>query len=861
MQTVSNPLFIEDLAGNSNEIKRGSIGQRRIRVKNLGERIAEIDIWIAATDNKSESLLSWCTFSEQNPLKIDAKSFKEVTLNFQLPLSATPELYNYEILVEAATQYPGKICRRPLQLRVLPSDQDAEWGNEPGFTIIQPITNSANPLSLQAQEQLEVKIKVENRSKRVDRFYLSCPEFTKEWYSVRYPEIGLDIPGLVKETDGLELNPGSTGEINLILHPPQYTPAGNYFPTIRLISSNKEDLVLLDVVYLKILSDDRLDIQMHPLSRKVPTERGEFEIELTNRGNIQREFSIRAHDEDGFFNYLLQPKMVQILPGEKRIVVLKVKPRKWWRRHWRGKGLSLTFAVELENIAVGEDSFIPALPKNLPQGNLVWQSHPWWKFWLLILLCLGSIGLLAFAIWWNLLRQKTPPPLPQVMKFETTANQYQEAKDDAIRLNWQIRHFQQLEKVTVIRLEKNVEIDRKNYLFKDGIPQNLQPSKNNNNGICESKNAESNLSLADKKAKEEASNENSKFNLFSTLFPSQKNVNYQTLVLNCKDIITNATIAGDYTFKIEVYPKQNSEQVSSEQTTDTIQIIPAKPLPPPKITDFSPTKPIYQEVSTVKSTKKITPIGTSLPPIHLNWNIVNPNQIKELKMVGLGADGSITSQLQSYLIINNQLPEKLKTFCTISSTNLKCRNFPTDVNQAGNYTFKMTIVCQNEQVETEITKTTDIIKILPKPATSLNIISFKINGEEVSQKPKHTFTISKIRSEADIAVSWQVADGEDIKIEILPAPGVVSSKGSLAKYPLSKPPSSETITLKVTNKAGEQTTQSVLIETVEPSQTQSSSGNNFGQTASGSNSSTTGSAIHSNSAEELTPVEFPPVGN
>jgi hypothetical protein len=473
---------------------------------------------------------------------------------------------------------------------------------------------------------------------------------------------------------------------------------------------------------------------------------------------------------------------------------------------------------------------------------------------------LGTIGLLAFAIWWNLLRQKTPPPLPQVMKFETTAKKYQEAKDNAIRLNWQIMHFQQVEKVTVISLEKNVEVDRKNYLFKDGIPQNLQPSKNNTIGICESKKSEINSSLADKKGKQEVSDEKSKFNLYSTLFPSNKNVTDQTLVLNCKNIITNAIIAGNYTFKIEVYPKQNSEQFSSQQTTDTIQVIPTKPLPLPKITDFSPTKLIYQEVSIVKSTKKFTPIVTSLVPIRLNWNIVNPNQIKELKMVGLGADGSITSQLQSYLIINNQLPDKLKRFCTITSTNLKCRNFPTDVNQAGNYTFKMTTVYQNEQAETEITKTTDIIKILPKPATSVNIISFKINGEEVNQKPKHTFAISKMRYEADITVSWQVADGEDIKVEILPAPGVVSSKGSLAKYPLSKPPSSETITLKVTNKAGEQTTQSVLIETVEPSQTQSSSGNNSGKTTSGSNSSTTGSAIHSNSAEELTPVEFPPIG-
>lgn len=63
MQIANNPLFIEDLSPEANQIARGSTAKRHIIVKNLGDKKADIDIWIAATDEKSEALLRWCTFS------------------------------------------------------------------------------------------------------------------------------------------------------------------------------------------------------------------------------------------------------------------------------------------------------------------------------------------------------------------------------------------------------------------------------------------------------------------------------------------------------------------------------------------------------------------------------------------------------------------------------------------------------------------------------------------------------------------------------------------------------------------------------------------------------------------------------
>ena len=385
MQAVNNPLFIEDIFSvEANQVTRGFTAKRDITVKNLGEKSADVDIWIAVADAKSEPLLSWCTFSKPNPLRLDPKGECEVTLSFEVPAQANVDLYKYDILIEAPAQYPDKLFRRPQQLRVLRSERDAEWDREPGFTV-QPLTTSTNPYLLPFGEKLEVKVTVENRSRRVDRFYLICPELTNDWYSTRYPENKSETPGLVQETDGLQLNPGNTGELTLILHPPQSTTAGNYFPTIRLISSNREDLVLLDVVYLQLLANETLDVELHPLLLRIPTQEGIFELKLTNQGNITRESAIAASDRDRLFSYTPEFPAVLLPPISTTNIPFKLQPRKWWRRPFWGKALEFNFDIQLENnrvVLLPETPKPSARPKELPQGTLVWEPRPWWQVWL-----------------------------------------------------------------------------------------------------------------------------------------------------------------------------------------------------------------------------------------------------------------------------------------------------------------------------------------------------------------------------------------------------------------------------------------------------------------------------------------------
>ncbi len=1150
MQIANNPLFIEDLSVEANEIIRGTTAKRDIIVRNLGDKKADIDIWIAVGDAKSEPLLRWCTFSRANPLRLEPKEKCEVTLFFEVPPQANPGLYNYDILIEAPFQYPDKLFRRPQQLRVSRSERDGEWDTEPGFTL-QPLTSSTNPYLLQAGDKLEVKVIVENRSKRVDRFYLICPELTHDWYSIRYPESSIESAGTVQETDGLQLNPGNAGEMTLLLHPPQFTLAGNYFPTVRLISSNREDLVLLDVVYLQLLSDERLDVQLRPLLLKIPTQDGRFEVELTNQGNITREIAIAASDPEELFSYTPEFRAVLLTPKSTSNILFKLQPRKWWRRPFWGKALEFNFDIELENnpvLLLPEHLKPSALPKEFPQGTLIWEPRPWWQFLLpfllLLLVLLGMLSVGAFLLWqkflvhpkidrlepvakvsqeiagkpvylnltlrnWRTWEWKNwkiqntsklstvkiipqsragtgriisysynellkfcqpvdnrlncknlptetksagdytfkvevysqgqnkpsdtketdtiaiqPIDTPTIIQFSPTSQVYRENLKEQVVLSWKISHPDRIQnliltqqsnnaspvKKTFIRcnpqnlpiqgLQANTDSIEKiegreflvcqgiatnvtqpgNYIFKlevfskqnpsqasdtkqtdtitvqgspvpkfigkilpnkssyeyqepvflswqltnpshikelkivqqgsDGStilntlslnqcdiqgsspginqqpnnwgiiqqnspriiqqnnPQFIQQNSSevtqqNSPGIIQQNSSEitqqNSPGIIQQNSSEITQQNNPRIIQQNTPGITQQNNNFPVIepatnsdIAICENIRVVPTAAGSYTYRLEVFSAQNLDRPSDVKETDTITV---NPLPVPKIAQISSTKPFYE------AAKK--------EEIFLNWQISNAAQIKELRLIGLAADGTVNSQLKRYPIINNSLPRQLSNFCTLTA-NLICQNLPTGAKQAGDYTFKLTVIPKQASGDTEIAQNTPTVKIKPvppKPATPLNIIYFRVNGQDVSAKPKYVYEINKDRKPVDIIVSWKVEDGEDIKVELFPVGDVPKPQGART-LTLSKPPSSVTITLKVTNKAGEQKMQSVTIDTIEPSfltqpQTPAPEGSALGETAPGGGTVPGGSAPGGASPspsnpDRLSPIELPP---
>ncbi|KAM3096111.1 hypothetical protein ACKFKF_23270 [Phormidesmis sp. 146-12] len=471
MQVSNSPLIIEDrVAVTQTKVKRGAIRDRILTIKYIGDQDeATVNYWLEPNDTKSEVLLNCYTFKPLPLVKVNRGDRVTVTLSFEIPQQVLPDFYNYSVVFESA-QHPGTTVRRSQQLQVIPSDEDSSLEMEPGFTV-EPVTTSTKPYLLAAEETLAIKVNVENRSKLVDRFYLTCPELDKSWFTVQYPEGAIEGLGVVKETDGLPLYSKSQGKITLLLHPPRYTLAGSYFPTLQLTSRNHEDLILLDVVYLQVLPDDRLQPDLTPALRQIPQELGQFELQLTNSGNIKRKITVRAADFNQLFVYNPDPCVVELDPGKVTKIDLNIKPRHRWKRPLRGKGIEVPFAIELENT---RDPFLTAVSISaLPdtQGTIVWKARPWWFLGLLILLpLLGLVGI-ALLFW------LTRPPLPGILSFGVTPLKnpekpseniaYQEGKTEPIRLSWEVDNWQQVDRIVIVRLEKGVETYRKNFSVQD----------------------------------------------------------------------------------------------------------------------------------------------------------------------------------------------------------------------------------------------------------------------------------------------------------------------------------------------------------------------------------------------------------
>lgn len=461
MQIQSSPLrVIIDPSG----IQFGMPGDTLefyVVVTNQSEQGAVIDLFF---DEASQTLHQWCR-SPRESLALGPQQSSEVTFEFDIPVDALPGTYDYTLVVDAPEHFPEDTpIQYPRQLKVMLKEQTVVRVNDPTFSL-KPATNPDTPAILKPGEPLQVEVTVDNRSNRVDRFRLTCPDLEEDWFKIRYSLTGVEGPGLLVGPGGLELNPGSQGKIWLQFQPPIDTLAGNYTPTLRLYSANSPDLVLLDLVYIEIPTKYHLDVELNTIQGKVSRSSGKYEIKLLNRGNTPRELAvgIESRDEEKLYTYQCDPSQVRVLPNRSFKVNLTVHPiHRWWRRPLIGEGIELNFIVELQDLEE-----LP-LPEKLPKGTLVWKARPWWQFLLLALVALGFLGGLAFVVW--LLFFKPHPPT-EIVDFTSDSASYTEG--DEVRLDWQIRNFDQLSKLE-LKSEGPVAKAPDNFDFRNGIPDKLK---------------------------------------------------------------------------------------------------------------------------------------------------------------------------------------------------------------------------------------------------------------------------------------------------------------------------------------------------------------------------------------------------
>lgn len=744
------PLAVILSASAKESITPGSVLSLSVTISNKGRQSAIIDVSI---DARSTVLQQWCLSSYER-LALGPDQSGEVVFPIRVPTNALPGIYPYQMIVDAQEHYPEDTpIQFVQQIQVLPSTQDVVHTSDPTF-VLQPMTTPQTPAIIQPGGALPVQVLVYNRSDRVDRFRLVCTDLPPTWFSIVYPQ-GVQGSGLVVNADSLNLNPGEQSLISLVFNPPIDALAGSYIPTLRLYSANDPELVLLDLVYLQVPPIHLLQIELRTLISRVRQQPGIYQVRLNNLGNTQREVVLRCQnlDEEDLCTYTLDHTQVQMAPRESVGVGLQVQPKKWWRRPLFGGGRVLNFSVDLTDTRQ-----LPLTVDNLP-GFLLWESRPWWQVLPLVLLIILGILVLAYWLWWWLIRV---PPSPQIMQFFSEDTTYTATNEDVVRLGWQISEPQRLQSLKITGLSpEGAPLTRPEvYDWSQGVPAALQS--------------------------------------FCTQTVTQ---------LDCRNVRTNARQPGTYQFEMVIQPKSGRGGVTA--VTGMTKPVTIAPLPQPTILAFTSTQPTYQEPAGVTTTSTGSqPPKPSSSEIRLNWVIANPTQLRSLQLTGRTTEGVVISPPQQY-DLSEGLPSPLKDNCDLKAQ-LICQNIPTKIKQPGDYIFELTAIPKVASSTKPVPQKTDVIKILPKPA---RILEFTLNGKPAL--PKYVIPITRDQSPPDLLLSWKVDASVGSKVELLPAPGNVPLKAAIPLI-LSSQPGSVTVILQVTSSAGEQITRSVTFETVDP---------------------------------------------
>ena len=739
MQSTRTPIFIhEDQSQKSLNIWRGSTEKYRLTVTNSDNQELLIVVWIKANDARSKPIERWCTIiddksSVNNRLRLKPDESISIELQFEVPQQAAPGTYYYTIFAEAPEQYPDQVFRRPQQLRVR-LDRETIWDYEPEFIL--PVTNPNKPYELQAGEEVEIPIQVKNRSKLVDRFYIICPDLEPDWYEVRYPEVNTNLPGLIRETDGLELNPEDPpGEIKLILHPPKYTPAGNYFPTIQLISKNNESQLIIRVFYLLILPEYQLQCTLQPAKNKVKHGEADFEIALTNEGNTKRYLILTTNfiRQEKLWNYSFYPHSdVRLFPSKSKTINLQVQRKGWrWRRLIPRPALELPFEIEIE------DAQNLPLDRESLQGILIWDKSPWWHLWLLILLAFCILAGTAFAIWWNYFKM---PPLPKISEFSTLKPTPKYNEGEPIQIEWEVSHPQQLDKLVLTRIDSQGSRELKNYPFLDGKPK-FSDEVRKNSEPCQL-------------------NEDEKITRCSlTLAPPSPN---------------------KYTLEIETFPKpinelfrkRSSNEASDSSRTDTIEIIP-KPEPLlSQINEITSPKSAYSKVQQEE--------------IVLQFDIKNQSQLAQLDIITEGSDQVIRTASYVKDLENTQLkPKDIRNIwgdlvCEVGEKpeDLSCEwSLNTRLIEPGNYTFKVAVYSLSnpkEPSDSQPLKNTIVVQPEPLPELEQFTVSKAVYEEAQKEPVKFNWVIQNPNPVKEFVITAQSQTGSTQEIQRYQYPGQVS---------------------------------------------------------------------------------------
>ncbi|MEM9004228.1 MAG: hypothetical protein AAGE59_11990 [Cyanobacteria bacterium P01_F01_bin.86] len=809
LQDYPLPGLLIDIQGNATVAQPGSqLLERIITLHNTGDQIAEVELWLDPSDLRSEPIKKWADLKHREPeVILQPHTRLDITLLITLPPDAEAGFYSYDVCAHSP-QYGHREIRKFQQLQVLSGDLSNTSRQEPIFTLA-PATHSESPHVLRVGKPFILTATIENKSRRTDRYFLSLLDVPPEWFSVEYPENGANLPGLVTRTDGLQLNPGDIGKVTLSIHPPSTTPAGQYFPTVQLSGSNRDEISLLEVVYFSIPIDDRLQVILTPDSQSMPPQRSTFEVTLNNIGNIHRRLSVGVQEEFlGAFAFTVIPDEIELAPNQTASVIVETKPKQWLSRICHRRAQNVPFEILIDNVVTSESDLghetqpttvsLPGIPQTLPIGTLNWQPYRRWLYWLVLTLSIVSaislVGWLAwyFLIWRTNLR-------PQVILFEPTSNRFQEGGDKPVTLNWDISNPTHLGSIALRWDDTAAPVI---YSFTGDDRSEEQSLPNELSNYCTFTET-----LAPKTHA-----------LIAPLlrFHRRRVTGSENLqVLQCRSVPLTGfqQLEGEYDLTLTTYAHDNARGMRGMEKIDALAVAPA---PPPEIVSLTPAATAYRKDADSGQLQPLLEAGEPLAdasPIQsvpISWQVIRASRIKELHLGSFSLDGNQNLEEQIF-DFSSGVPPELDSYCQVNDDLLACTHLPTQAQAIESYNFYLQVIPSGNQASTAnnnpIISQAQSVTISPAlPA----IISFTHNGEQAITVPKRIVKLQKNQQPIDVTLSWEVSN--TTMVELLPAPGPVEVN-SIA-YPVSPTPGTEIIILRAINEIGDAVSQSIVIETM-----------------------------------------------
>ncbi len=162
-------------------------------------------------------------------------------------------------------------------------------------------------MAIDPGRQATATLTVTNRGRVVDTFSIEIPDLPADWYTIESPRASLV--------------PGAHVEVQIALHPPRRhdSLAGRYDFTVRVASQEHQREAIA------IGSFEVLPFESFSVAFEAVRSSRHFRMVAENRGNQPARLRLSGQDDEQVFRYEFDSPVVELPPGGKQIVALKVR--------------------------------------------------------------------------------------------------------------------------------------------------------------------------------------------------------------------------------------------------------------------------------------------------------------------------------------------------------------------------------------------------------------------------------------------------------------------------------------------------------------------------------------------------------